>query len=228
MLELSSSKVVRARFLLPCVNQIPLAGSGPVFCVRGNARRNLRQVSDHKTQALSLFREVDMSIISIYGNTAIEKGYCPDCGAESFIRDGQFLCCGGRANTNPTRYKRESEPDQHRVRLAAIVKARILEDQGHRCFYCDQPFGAVHHRRAKVSRHRMRVVGGSELRGTKITLRVCFDHRLPYAYSQDNRESNFVAACQVCNTIKGALVFGNMDEARVYIADHRRAKGYDF
>jgi hypothetical protein len=31
--------------------------------------------------------------IALYGNVAIEKGYCPNCHTNSFIRHGCFVCC---------------------------------------------------------------------------------------------------------------------------------------
>ena len=57
-------------------------------------------------------------------------------------------------------------------------------------------------------------------------LRVEWDHYIPYSYSQDNRVSNFVAACQICNRIKSSLMLPSAEEYRVHIQNKRVEKGY--
>ncbi len=67
------------------------------------------------------------------------------------------------------------------------------------------------------------------MRGTKLViLKVCWDHRIPFAYSQDNRALNFVAACQICNGIKSSLMFERLEDARGYIYRRLQKKGYCF
>jgi hypothetical protein len=150
-------------------------------------------------------------VISLYGNVAVQKVWCPDCGASTFVRDGVKACCGGPVAGEPDRYVRESSPDDERRQIGKRQKERILAEQEGRCFYCGEQFGAIKHRR-----------------GEPVTLRVNWDHRMPYAYSQDNRASNYVAACHVCNGIKSDHVFRDLEQAGAHIAAQRRAKGYDF
>lgn len=67
------------------------------------------------------------------------------------------------------------------------------------CFYCDREFGSV----VWVKRER--------------TLRVHWDHVTPYVHTFDNREVNFVAACQICNGWKSDKVFDTIEEIRGYL-----------
>jgi hypothetical protein len=64
--------------------------------------------------------------------------------------------------------------------------------------------------------------------GKPIIIKTNWDHQLPYAFSQNNATSNFVAACHVCNGIKSDRLFKTIEEAQVYLASKRKQKGYDF
>lgn len=74
---------------------------------------------------------------------------------------------------------------------------RILEEQQYKCFYCFVPFDVF-------NKH-------------------VWDHVEPWAYSQHNGASNFVAACAPCNSSKSDRIFTNLDEARLYLAERRKA-----
>jgi len=39
---------------------------------------------------------------------------------------------------------------------------------------------------------------------------------VPFSYSQNNYRYNFVAACQICNGLKGSSMFATVEEARAY------------
>lgn len=84
----------------------------------------------------------------------------------------------------------------------------ILEDQDNRCFYCGLRFGEWYHD-GKFARERS----------------VRWDHLLPYSYSFNNNNDNFVAACQQCNGIKSARVFETLDEAAEFVRNRRLEKG---
>lgn len=151
------------------------------------------------------------NVLSIYGNTLLQKTWCEDCECNTFVRDHRKLCCGQLTYDTPERYVRESEPEFVRHLPNKFEREEILNAQDHRCFYCDQKFGSAKHRKGK-----------------EIALRLNWDHKLPYAYSANNHTSNFVAACHVCNGIKSDLIFRDLDEAKAYIAVQRKDKGYDF
>ena len=147
--------------------------------------------------------------IGIYGNTKILKGYCTACEGYAFVIKGELQCCDAPFTDTPSRYKREIEAEPRR-RLPPLSerRARLLA-QNNRCFYCERAFYSL-------------VGRGSRL----VSLRIAWDHLVPYAYSQDNRTVNFVAACHVCNGLKGSLLFDTVAEAQIYLQSRREAKGY--
>lgn len=153
----------------------------------------------------------DKPVIALYGNVAIEKGYCPNCDAVSFIKNGKFVCCGTLLLSEPKKFHRETEAPQHRKTPPKAEKDRILGEQEDRCFYCNVLFDSTRFRN-----------------GRSFQIRVNWDHQLPYAFSQNNTTSNFVAACHICNGIKSDRLFKTIEEAQVYLAGKRKQKGYDF
>lgn len=151
------------------------------------------------------------STLALFGNVSLQRGYCRACKETVFIRDGHFSCCGTSVESSPKSFVRVSEPYYKRKTPTANEKQRILNAQENRCFYCGVRFGAYR------TRH-----------GKPVLIKVNWDHKLPFAYSQNNKTSNFVAACHVCNGIKSSHIFKTVSEAQVYLKDIRRKKGYDF
>lgn len=151
------------------------------------------------------------NVVAIYGNVTIQKAYCQDCGSFSFIRSGRFVCCGSYVSGEPTRYVRECEPEDTKRIPSKCEQEKILKEQDGCCFYCEQKLGSTQYRNGKPFR-----------------LKTNWDHKLPYAYSQNNSVGNFVASCHVCNMIKASLVFRDLDEAKGYISIKRKSLGYGF
>jgi hypothetical protein len=150
-------------------------------------------------------------VIALYGNVAIEKAYCPNCDAVSFVKNGKFVCCDTALLGEPKKFHRETVAPQHRKTPPKAEKDRILDEQEDRCLYCGVRFESTRFRHGKLFR-----------------IKVNWDHQLPYVFSQNNATSNFVAACHVCNGIKSNRVFKTIEEAQVYLAGKRKQKGYDF
>lgn len=103
-----------------------------------------------------------------------------------------------------------------------------LEDQDYRCFYCFRRFGSTVFRdRTKGHRLATRVFGESVgFEPNRIRLQLNWDHLIPWDYSRNNQNRNFVAACHVCNGIKRDLIFDTEAEARLYVAQRWTEKGY--
>ncbi len=150
-------------------------------------------------------------VIALYGNVALARGYCKKCRGMYFIKNGHFVCCDTPIAEEPKRFKRESEAPLGRKTPPKAEKDKILEEQEYRCFYCDVLLESTRFRNGKP-----------------LTVRIHWDHQLPYAYSQNNATSNFVAACHVCNGIKSDRLFRTVEEAQVYLANKRKQKGYDY
>lgn len=151
------------------------------------------------------------STLAVYGKVMIERLWCKGCEMFSFVRNGCYVCCGEPVETEPNKYKRMSEPPQHRLKPPKKYRDAQLEKQGGRCFYCGVRFGSV----------RMR-------RGKPVTIRLQWDHRLPYKYSQNNSSENFVAACHVCNAIKNDKMFDDLEKCVTSLTVRREELGYDF
>jgi 5-methylcytosine-specific restriction endonuclease McrA len=133
-----------------------------------------------------------------------------DCQDYSFVIDGQLACCGTPVAVLPEKYKRESEPEQHRKTPPLKERQRQLEQQDYRCFYCERAFDSHAIRKSKL-----------------IRLHVVWDHMIPFAYGQDNSNRNFVAACQICNSIKSDYCFQTVDEAKIHIMNKWKEKGIE-
>lgn len=150
-------------------------------------------------------------VIALYGNVAMPRAYCDRCQGTAWVMNGKLACCDNPITVAPTEFIREISPESIRRRPGDVAKRKILAEQDGRCFYCYVQFGSI----------RLR-------NGKPFQIRLHWDHELPYAYSQNNKEANFVAACHVCNGIKSAKIFQTEDDARVYLASARKRKGYDW
>ena len=150
-----------------------------------------------------------------YGKVAMIRMPCPKCGDTSLVINGEMACCGAMVD-NPEEYKktkREVEGEKRRYRIGPGRKREIVEKQGNVCFYCGQPFGRPywHPKRKKIMY--------SEL---------VFDHFVCWSFSRNSDVKNLVAACSVCNAIKGSKIFANHEDAIAYVKHRAGEKGYDF
>lgn len=154
--------------------------------------------------------------VAIYGNVGILRGVCWKCGGTALIREGLLLCCDVPANGSPEAVselvphiaKRMVEPQYKRRRPSPREQKIILADQENACFYCATKFDTYVFKDTKLVR-----------------LRVNWDHFIPYVYSADNRYDNFVAACQICNGLKGSKMFDTEEDAKEYIRERWTQKG---
>jgi 5-methylcytosine-specific restriction endonuclease McrA len=149
--------------------------------------------------------------IALYGNVALERGYCNKCKAMAIIKHGFFQCCDSPVENTPTKFERMSEPYCGRKTPTKADKDKIINQQDNRCFYCDVTFGSIRFRN-----------------GLPFVIKIEWDHKLPFAYSQNNQTENFVASCSVCNRMKSSNIFQTVEEAQVYLQGKRKSKGYDF
>lgn len=155
--------------------------------------------------------------VAIYGTVSLVRVKCRRCGYDSFVRDGETLCCLEPIGSARVRkYTRECEAVGHKRKPMPYEQADILLAQDHRCFYCRNEFGSAH----------LRIYGRRGVR--EIVLTVHWDHKVPHAYLRDNNAANFVASCQVCNIIKGDLFFEDMEQAKAYLEKQRARLGYNF
>lgn len=149
--------------------------------------------------------------MAAYGSVIVPRVKCPLCGEMSLCSDGKTLCCeAGVPIERIKKHKRMTEAMDCRRSASRREKDKILDEQDWRCYYCGNLFGKTVKRRGK-----------------SVTLQVHFDHSVPYAYSGNNANYNFVAACHVCNLIKSSKVFSTREEAIEYIQTRCIEKGYE-
>lgn len=148
--------------------------------------------------------------VGLYGNVPIPKERCDSCGGQyAFVIDGLLQCCNTPFTATPRIVKREACPEQERKRPSAAARRACLREQEDRCLYCERQFGSY-------------VTRG--IRAYK--LRVAWDHAVPFAYSQDNRDVNFVAACHICNGLKSSRIYPTLEVARVDLQFRWSQAGY--
>lgn len=142
------------------------------------------------------------------------RAMCPQCKGMALVIKGLMACCGA----DPLRedsfiIKKEAEGENKRSHLKKKEKQAILEKQGHVCFYCQKPFGLVywHPGRKKI-----------------MYTTIHFDHFVCWDYSRDTSVGNMVAACSICNLLKGSKMFVSAEDARAFIKHRTGKKGYEF
>ena len=149
-------------------------------------------------------------VLALYGNIAIPRCYCFKCRAWSLVIDGRTQCCNDLIAENPRRQKRMVEPKNKRKLPSLTERGEILKNQDNRCLYCGKRFGDIVFKDSKPK-----------------ILRLEWDHALCFSYSQNNKFDNFVAACQICNRLKGNLVFDDLADAIQKIKEMRRKSRYE-
>lgn len=149
--------------------------------------------------------------IAFYGNVKMLVKKCPYCKDSVFVVDNKYQCCGRKVKDEKIEGFVQKCESKHKRAIKDSVKKQLLEEQGGRCFYCDVTFGSIRFRN-----------------GNPIVIKVHYDHKVPYIYRNDNNDYNIVASCHVCNFCKSSKIFNTVDEARFYLAERRKQKGYDF
>ena len=148
----------------------------------------------------------------LYGGIAIHRMVCPACGGTALVIDGRSACCNEKLPT-PTHetHHRESSGASVRDIPKCAERAAILEEQDHRCVYCQRLFGSYVFRSTDPKPRQ---------------LKIHWDHFVAWSQSLNNQSSNFVAACQLCNGLKSDKFFIDIVSAREYINARLKAKGY--
>jgi 5-methylcytosine-specific restriction endonuclease McrA len=82
------------------------------------------------------------------------------------------------------------------------VASRLAVRQHQRCAYCLYAFGTVVLRRGRYQ---------------PIILSPTVDHIEPYTYLGNDSPRNVVAACQVCQHIKGARIFSSIQDIQTFV-----------
>ena len=136
--------------------------------------------------------------IAQYGNTKIRREYCKYCHRHAFVVKGEILCCERqfRAQT-PDTIKIMSETQKRRKSPSKRQRERLKRLQNNSCLYCDNTIGASVFKNGKI-----------------IVLQPAYDHLVPLSFSFNNKKTNFVLSCHICNSYKGNKMYSTVEEVR--------------
>lgn len=141
------------------------------------------------------------SHLAIYGNTSFVREYCTSCHGFSLVVDGKLSCCDRETVFTPKKSKRMSLAESYRKKPSRKAQKELLEKFAYCCAYCERAFGSNF-----VAKNKL------------VILRLHWDHKVPYAYSQNNHDVNFLPSCHKCNGWKSSLIFREIDDVRVYVS----------
>lgn len=140
-------------------------------------------------------------ILSVYGDNVVSRAKCPKCRDVVFVVNKKTICCNKEVDTTKIlSIKQMVGSNKKRRKPPKGLQDDILKEQDNKCIYCGEKF---------VNKDRY--------------LEIHFDHFVPYSFTQNN--NNFVAACGVCNIIKGSNIFYGINEARKFITGRRKKNG---
>lgn len=149
---------------------------------------------------------------AVYGNVVIPRIYCGKCKDYCLVIKGIKQCCDEPIEYEFTnKSKVICEPQQIRKRPPKKERDLLWVLQKGKCLYCDKKIGTIYERNGKI-----------------LFTKECYDHYIPYSFSFDNRKTNFVLACHICNGIKSNKMFNTVEEVREYVFIRREKKGYTF
>lgn len=150
--------------------------------------------------------------LAMYGSLKIPRLYCKPCKCYALVVDDVLQCCDTKIIVPKIFDQRRMINCQNKRRqLSKLIVRKILDRQENKCIYCGILFGTkyINPRSKKLT-----------------TTEVCCDHITPFSYSQDSHADNLVGVCRVCNSIKSNKIFNTLEEAREYVANKRKKKGY--
>lgn len=149
---------------------------------------------------------------AFYGNTVLQRVYCPECKGQTIVLRGIKQCCEKPVNQE---LKKQNEyvaaPRNKRIKPSKKEQDLLYVLQNSRCLYCDRKIGTMY-----------------ECNGKVMFTREAWDHYIPFSFSFDNRKTNFVLSCHICNGIKSNKMFDTLEEVKNYVEYRRKKKGYTY
>jgi len=143
-----------------------------------------------------------MANLALYGNVGIIRVFCQECQRTALVIRNVRQCCDRLLNEDVDGTERIIEPEATKRYPNAKEKVVILRRQHDCCLYCGRRLGSL-----------------AWYKGKQVTLRINYDHVLPFEYSRDNSLGNFVAACHVCNHWKSSRIFNYLEEIQIYVTE---------
>lgn len=151
---------------------------------------------------------------TFYGKIILFRAECPECGHMAIVDSGKSTCCGAKiAKVAVDKVERVTRGSSERKQLPQSKKDWILKHQQNKCCYCDCDLEDTWYisRRMKFPRK----------------VKTEFDHVMPHSYASNGDITNFVACCNICNTIKRDFMLDTVENIRSHIARRKPQLGYE-
>ena len=142
-------------------------------------------------------------IKAIYGKFKFNKHTCPNCRNSLLNKTRSFICdvCGYQEKEEKAKkFKVIVPPPGIRKRPPMVIQKIILEIQSNKCYWCGNKFETAYWKNDKLR-----------------FLKIQWDHKIPFSYTKTNRNDNWVASCNVCNSFKSNFMFKTDKECRNFL-----------
>lgn len=137
----------------------------------------------------------------IFGKVTMYRHFCKKCKQPILSNDSYYKCdCCGYSNKNEKIKRTVIEAKTKRYRPSARIQKEIIEKQNNKCYWCGRDFSTPIVKNDKIK-----------------FLKKHWDHVIPYAYEQRNRDENWVLSCNICNLFKSSFLFETETKCREYI-----------
>lgn len=143
-------------------------------------------------------------IKAIFGKVRLNLHTCPNCENDLLNNSLLFTCdvCGySNKDEKAKTFKVVVPPPGMRKIPPRALQKILLKVQSNKCFWCGNKLGSLYWKNGKVK-----------------TLEVHWDHKIPFSYTQTNRNDNWVASCNICNLFKSNFLFTTDKECREYLS----------
>ncbi len=144
--------------------------------------------------------------MALYGTVKMIRRKCDRCQDVALVLgNGKMACCGMPIEDEheiPSEIKRWTEAGARRKQPPPQIRQQLMQEFGNACAYCLRSFGSMAWYKSK--RRRISLV---------------WDHVVPWKYSSNSRDGNFLPACSICNSIKRDLMFLTIGEVQSHVQE---------
>jgi hypothetical protein len=127
----------------------------------------------------------------IYGKVTLYEIKCKSCDELNLTSDPFGECEVCKEILQDRKIKNKAIiVSTKRGKISAKLKREIKANQDNCCYWCGRMFGTLYEKNNKIN-----------------TLKIHYDHKVPFAYLQSNPDFNWVGACNICNTWKSSKIF---------------------
>jgi len=136
----------------------------------------------------------------IYGKIEMYRLYCPLCKNRLLDSVGDFYCeCGFSIKRNEWD-RLVYEAITKRYNCPAHIRRELKSKQNGKCYWCNRPLGTLYEKDGKIK-----------------TLKIHYDHKVPFYFIRSNPDRNWCIACNICNLFKRNRLYRKESKMREYL-----------